>query len=154
MVKNYQCLAQLLKRHSCDECCINGILYQNLLITGSTGLGKSWIACALGHKTCRDRRPVLYQRAPRMFEALALARGDGRTSSTSRPNTAPPSGRCLRSSTARAMIGTMRDGAKWPRSQPASYARLNGPGCLRRDAKSARASMCITFSKHHFGEVR
>ena len=52
--------------------------HENLLITGTTGLGKSWIACALGHKACRDGRPVLYQRAPRMFEALALARGDGR----------------------------------------------------------------------------
>ena len=51
---------------------------ENLLITGPTGLGKSWIACALGHKACRDGRPVLYQRAPRMFEALTLARGDGR----------------------------------------------------------------------------
>ena len=48
--------------------------HENLLITGPTGLGKSWIACALGHKACRDGRPVLYQRAPRMFEALTLAR--------------------------------------------------------------------------------
>jgi DNA replication protein DnaC len=45
---------------------------------GSTGLGKSWIACALGHKACRDNRSVQYHRVPRLFEALALARGDGR----------------------------------------------------------------------------
>ncbi len=51
---------------------------ENLLITGATGLGKSWIACALGHKACRDNRAVLYHRVPRLFEALALARGDGR----------------------------------------------------------------------------
>ena len=51
---------------------------QNLLITGPTGVGKSWIACSLGHKACRDNRSVLYQRLPRLFEALALARGDGR----------------------------------------------------------------------------
>ncbi|HEY9567271.1 MAG TPA: IS21-like element helper ATPase IstB [Thalassobaculum sp.] len=50
----------------------------NLLITGPTGVGKSWIACALGHKACRDNRSVLYHRLPRLFEALALARGDGR----------------------------------------------------------------------------
>jgi DNA replication protein DnaC len=50
----------------------------NLLITGATGTGKSWIACALGHKACRDNRSVLYHRLPRLFEALALARGDGR----------------------------------------------------------------------------
>jgi len=51
---------------------------ENLLITGATGLGKSWIACALGHKACRDNRSVQYYRVPRLFEALALARGDGR----------------------------------------------------------------------------
>src|SRR5258708_38883304 len=51
---------------------------ENLLITGATGLGKSWIACALGHKACRDNRSVQYHRVPRLFEAPALARGDGR----------------------------------------------------------------------------
>ena len=52
--------------------------HENLLVTGPTGLGKSWIACALGHKACRDNRSVQYHRVPRLFEALALARGDGR----------------------------------------------------------------------------
>jgi len=52
--------------------------HENLLVTGQTGLGKSWIACALGHKACRDGRSVAYHRVPRLFEALALARGDGR----------------------------------------------------------------------------
>lgn len=52
--------------------------HQNLLIIGPTGVGKSWIACALGHKACRDNRSVLYQRLPRLFDALALAHGDGR----------------------------------------------------------------------------
>ena len=51
--------------------------HQNLLITGPTGIGKSWIACALGHKACRDNHSVLYRRLPRLFDALALARGDG-----------------------------------------------------------------------------
>jgi DNA replication protein DnaC len=50
----------------------------NLLITGATGTGKSWIDCALGHKACRDNRSLLYHRLPRLFEAVALARGDGR----------------------------------------------------------------------------
>jgi hypothetical protein len=40
--------------------------------------GKSWLACALGHKACRDNRSVLYQRVPKLFAELALARGDGR----------------------------------------------------------------------------
>ena len=35
---------------------------QNLLITGPTGVGKTWIACALGHRACRDNRSVLCQR--------------------------------------------------------------------------------------------
>ena len=52
--------------------------HQNLLICGPTGIGKSWLACALGHKACRDDRSVLYHRVPRLFDALALARGDGR----------------------------------------------------------------------------
>jgi DNA replication protein DnaC len=52
--------------------------HENVLITWAAGLGKSWIACALGHKACRDNRSVLYHRVPRLFEALALARGDGR----------------------------------------------------------------------------
>jgi DNA replication protein DnaC len=50
---------------------------QNLIIEGPAGVGKSWLACALGHKACRDNRSVLYQRGPRMFSDLALARGDG-----------------------------------------------------------------------------
>ena len=41
-------------------------------------MGKSWLACALGHKACRDDRPVAYYRVPRLLEMLALARGDGR----------------------------------------------------------------------------
>ncbi|MCD9834193.1 ATP-binding protein, partial [Bradyrhizobium diazoefficiens] len=44
--------------------------HENLLVTGATGLGKSWLACALGHKACRDNRSVLYHRVPRLFEAL------------------------------------------------------------------------------------
>ena len=51
---------------------------QNLIIEGPAGVGKSWLACALGHKACRDNRSVLYQRVPKLFADLALARGDGR----------------------------------------------------------------------------
>jgi DNA replication protein DnaC len=51
---------------------------QNLIVEGPAGVGKSWLACALGQKACRDNRSVLYQRVPRMFSDLALARGDGR----------------------------------------------------------------------------
>ena len=49
--------------------------HQNLLIIGPTGVGKSWIACALGHKACRDNRSVLYQRVPKLFADLARRYG-------------------------------------------------------------------------------
>lgn len=52
--------------------------HDNLIICGPTGVGKSWLACALGHKACRDQRSVLYQRTNKLFADLALARGDGR----------------------------------------------------------------------------
>jgi DNA replication protein DnaC len=51
--------------------------HENLIICGPTGVGKSYLASALGHKACRDNRSVLYQRIPRLFADLALARGDG-----------------------------------------------------------------------------
>src|SRR5579864_3764833 len=51
---------------------------RNLIITGPCGVGKSWLACALGHKACKEDLPVLYHRVPRLFAALGLARGDGR----------------------------------------------------------------------------
>lgn len=51
---------------------------QNLLVTGPCGVGKTWLACALGQKACRDGRSVLYHRLPRLFADLELARGDGR----------------------------------------------------------------------------
>lgn len=50
----------------------------NLLITGPCGAGKSWLACALGHKACREDLAVAYHRMPRLFAALATARADGR----------------------------------------------------------------------------
>jgi DNA replication protein DnaC len=52
----------------------------NLIIEGPTGVGKSWLACSLGQKACRDDRSVLYQRVSRMFADLALARGSSRYS--------------------------------------------------------------------------
>jgi DNA replication protein DnaC len=52
--------------------------HHHFAITGPTGTGKSWLACALGHRACRDGFSVLYKRAPRLFADLAQARGEGR----------------------------------------------------------------------------
>ena len=57
--------------------------HQDLLLTGPTGTGKTWLSrlnrlFALGHRACCYNRSVLYQRVPRLLEALDLARGDGR----------------------------------------------------------------------------
>lgn len=54
--------------------------HQNLLITGSTGAGKTYLACAFGHQACREGFKTGYFRAPRLFEELAIGRGDGRYS--------------------------------------------------------------------------
>ncbi len=51
--------------------------HQNVLITGLTGLGKTWPACALSNQACRQGYSSLYLRVPRLFEELAIAHGDG-----------------------------------------------------------------------------
>lgn len=50
----------------------------NCILTGPTGAGKTYIACALGNKACREGYTVLYHRAPRLFQDIARAKGDGR----------------------------------------------------------------------------
>lgn len=51
--------------------------HENILITGATGLGKTWIACALADKACREGQTSLYFRVPRLLHHLALSKGDG-----------------------------------------------------------------------------
>lgn len=51
--------------------------HQAVLVTGMTGTGKSFLACALAHQACRKGFRVLYRRAPRFFDELKLARADG-----------------------------------------------------------------------------
>jgi DNA replication protein DnaC len=51
---------------------------RDLLILGPCGIGKSWLACALGQMACRQDRSVLYKRLPRLFAELEMGRGDGR----------------------------------------------------------------------------
>jgi DNA replication protein DnaC len=52
--------------------------HNNLLITGPTGVGKSYLACAFAQKACREGHSALYLRISKLFEDLALAKGDGR----------------------------------------------------------------------------
>ncbi len=51
--------------------------HENLFVLGPTGVGKSFIACALAQKACRDGYSAFYTRAAALFRDLALARADG-----------------------------------------------------------------------------
>ena len=52
--------------------------HQNVLLTGPTGVGKTYLACALATTACRQGSAALYYRLPRLFEELTLSHGDGR----------------------------------------------------------------------------
>jgi len=52
--------------------------HRNILIVGATGLGKTYLGCALAQAAIRQGRTALYRRGPRLFGELALARADGR----------------------------------------------------------------------------
>jgi len=51
--------------------------HQTVLVTGATGTGKTYIACALAQQACRKGHRAIYRRAPRLFDELRLARADG-----------------------------------------------------------------------------
>jgi DNA replication protein DnaC len=51
--------------------------HQNVVITGMTGTGKTYVACALAQQACRKGYRAVYRRAPRLFEELTLAHADG-----------------------------------------------------------------------------
>ena len=60
------------------SCCQWIKKHQNLIITGPTGVGKSYLACAFAQKACREGMTAVYLRISKLFEDLALAKGDGR----------------------------------------------------------------------------
>jgi DNA replication protein DnaC len=51
--------------------------HENIFVLGPTGVGKSFVACALAQKACRDGYSALYTRAQSLFRDLAIARADG-----------------------------------------------------------------------------
>ncbi|HMK67031.1 MAG TPA: ATP-binding protein [Stellaceae bacterium] len=51
--------------------------HQNVILSGHTGVGKSYLACALGQKACREGHSVVYRRTSRLLDELAQARADG-----------------------------------------------------------------------------
>lgn len=51
--------------------------HQTVIVTGATGTGKSYLACALAHQACRKGFRAVYRRVPRLFDELRLARADG-----------------------------------------------------------------------------
>jgi DNA replication protein DnaC len=51
--------------------------HQNVLVTGATGTGKTYVACAFAHQACRNGHRAIYRRATRLFSELVLARADG-----------------------------------------------------------------------------
>jgi len=52
--------------------------HNNLIITGPTGVGKTYLACAFAQKACRQGFNTLYLRITKLFEDLSLSKGDGR----------------------------------------------------------------------------
>ncbi|HYK63064.1 MAG TPA: IS21-like element helper ATPase IstB [Bryobacteraceae bacterium] len=52
--------------------------HQSVLLLGPTGIGKTWLACALAQKACRDGFSVLHKRTSELFRELAVAHADGR----------------------------------------------------------------------------
>ena len=127
----------------------------NVLVTGATGVGKSYLACALGQLACRRGHKVLYRRLPRLFEEVALVKADGTYSrllakmgrlatalSAPRSSRVPGRLRCVRRG-AQSMPPTFAP--KCGRSHPAVRPRFRRSCvCCRTDQMKARERrLCV-----------
>ena len=86
-LRHSACIEDIDYRHprGLDRALINSLAscqwvneHLNIMITGPTGVSKTWIACALAHKACREGHSAHYLRLPKLFQELTLAKGDGR----------------------------------------------------------------------------
>jgi DNA replication protein DnaC len=68
-----------LKRAQIEQLRVNDWIgrHRACLISGPTGCGKTYLACALGHQACREGHRTLYYHAPKLFRDLQLAQADG-----------------------------------------------------------------------------
>lgn len=64
---------QMLRLSTCDW--LNK--KQNIIITGPTGLGKSYLASALGHQACQQGKKVIYRKSSKLFDEMKIAKADG-----------------------------------------------------------------------------
>lgn len=64
---------QMLRLSTCDWVTKK----QNIIITGATGLGKSYLASALGHQACQEGKKVIYRNCFKLFDELKIAKADG-----------------------------------------------------------------------------
>jgi DNA replication protein DnaC len=119
--------------------------HDNLALVGPSGVGKSWLACAIGQKACRDNRSVLYHRWPKLCDDLALARADGRhpTTSASNPSTPAPVTICWKSSRSD-MAADRRSSPPSSRCPPGT--RLSGTPPTRTPSWIASSTMRIASS--------
>jgi len=109
--------------------------HRSIVITGPTGTGKTYLACALANAAIRNSHTALYQRAPRMLDELAIARGDGRLA------------RLLASWAASASwSSTTCCSAPSPASRPPTCSRSSrtGPGCAPPSSPASSPSPCGT----------
>ncbi len=109
--------------------------HHNVLITGMTGTGKSYLACALAQQACRRGYRALYRRAPRLYEELTLAHADGSYTSASSPASPGstssswmtlPSARSRTTGAAICSRSSRTGPARGPPSSPASCHRRSG----------------------------